>query len=66
MLVGAHQAWYEMQRCKDRFEGLLKIDQLKKGSTPLTQPPSPPRRTAARMSAGGTPSCKCCCCTKDL
>ena len=30
MLLSAHEAWYQMQRYKDRFEGLLSIDQLKK------------------------------------
>lgn len=30
MLLSAHEAWYQMQRYKDRFEGLLSIDRLKK------------------------------------
>ena len=53
MLMEAHQAWYHMQRCKDRFEGLLKIDQLRAGSPPATLPPDPPRLTTGRMSTGG-------------
>ncbi|DBB18106.1 TPA: hypothetical protein ACH3X3_003084 [Trebouxia sp. C0006] len=56
MLMEAHQAWYHMQRCKDRFEGLLKIDQLRAGSTPATLPPDPPRLTTGRMSTGGRAS----------
>lgn len=56
MLMEAHQAWYQMQRCKDRFEGLLKIDQLRAGSTPATLPPDPPRLTTGRMSTGGRAS----------
>ena len=53
MLMEAHQAWYQMQRCKDRFEGLLKIDQLRAGSPPATLPPDPPRLITGRMSTGG-------------
>ncbi|DBA87458.1 hypothetical protein WJX77_001718 [Trebouxia sp. C0004] len=56
MLMEAHQAWYQMQRCKDRFEGLLRIDQLKAGSPPATLPPDPPRLTTGRMSTGGRAS----------
>ena len=28
-LLESHQGWYLLQRCKDRFEGLLRIDKLK-------------------------------------
>lgn len=52
MLVGAHQAWNQMQRYTDRFEGLLKIDQLRKGSAAAPLPPSPPRRMNSRMTGG--------------
>ncbi len=52
MLMEAHQAWYQMQRCKDRFEGLLKIDQLRAGSPPATQPLDPPRLVTGRISTG--------------
>ena len=53
MLVGAHQAWNQMQRYTDRFEGLLKIDQLRKGSAAAPLPPSPSRRINSRMTTGG-------------
>ncbi|KAA6426769.1 MAG: hypothetical protein FRX49_03094 [Trebouxia sp. A1-2] len=45
-----------MQRCKDCFEGLLKIDQLRAGSTPATLPPDPSCLTTGRMSSGGRAS----------
>ena len=31
-LLESHQGWYHLQRCKDRFEGLLKIDKLKRNA----------------------------------
>ncbi|KAL6993733.1 hypothetical protein U1Q18_011851 [Sarracenia purpurea var. burkii] len=30
-----HNEWYKLQMCKDRFEGLLRIDSLKEASSPL-------------------------------
>ncbi|KAL6338759.1 hypothetical protein AAG906_023909 [Vitis piasezkii] len=30
-----HNEWFKIQMCKDRFEGLLKIDSLKEMNTPL-------------------------------
>ena len=29
MLLGSHRAWLKLQRCKDRFEPLLRLDALK-------------------------------------
>lgn len=51
MLLSTHDAWYQMQRYKDRFEGLLSIDRLKQARTkarPVTaaaadQPALPPQ-----------------------
>lgn len=37
MLLSTHEAWYQMQRYKDRFEGLLSIDRLKQAA-PKSQP----------------------------
>ena len=31
-LLEAHQGWYQLQRCKYRFEGLLRIDKLKRNA----------------------------------
>ena len=62
MLMEAHQSWYQMQRCKDRFEGLLKIDQLRAGSPQAALPPDAPRLTTGRMSTGGKDAavhCRC-------
>ncbi|KAI3992011.1 hypothetical protein MKX01_014902 [Papaver californicum] len=33
--VHSHNEWFKIQMCKDRFEGLLKIDSLKDINTPL-------------------------------
>lgn len=30
-----HNEWFKLQMCKDRFEGLLRIDSLKEVNTPL-------------------------------
>ncbi|KAI3866458.1 hypothetical protein MKX03_000551 [Papaver bracteatum] len=33
--IHSHNEWFKIQMCKDRFEGLLKIDSLKDINTPL-------------------------------
>ncbi|CAL0330761.1 unnamed protein product [Lupinus luteus] len=35
-----HNEWFKLQMCKDRFEGLLKIDSLKEANTPFHSPVS--------------------------
>ena len=34
-MLYTHNEWFKIQMCKDRFEGLLKIDSLKEINTPL-------------------------------
>ncbi|CAJ2635421.1 unnamed protein product [Trifolium pratense] len=34
----SHNEWFKLQMCKDRFEGLLKIDSLKEANTPFLAP----------------------------
>jgi len=31
----SHNEWFKLQMCKDRFDGLMKIDSLKEASTPV-------------------------------
>ncbi|XP_027346426.1 uncharacterized protein LOC113858136 isoform X3 [Abrus precatorius] len=33
-----HNEWFKLQMCKDRFEGLLRIDSLKEANTPFLSP----------------------------
>ncbi|XP_047174845.1 uncharacterized protein LOC124842417 isoform X1 [Vigna umbellata] len=35
-----HNEWFKLQMCKDRFEGLLRIDSLKEANTPFLAPVS--------------------------
>ncbi|CAL0312801.1 unnamed protein product [Lupinus luteus] len=35
-----HNEWFKLQMCKDRFEGLLRIDSLKEVNTPFISPVS--------------------------
>lgn len=54
MLLESHQGWHQrFQRCKDRFEGLLKIDKLKKDAT---KPAVPAAAASQRASATAAPS----------
>jgi hypothetical protein len=34
----SHNEWFKLQMCKDRFEGLLKINSLKEANTPFLAP----------------------------
>ena len=52
MLLSAHEAWYQMQRYKDRFEGLLSIDRLKGGAAKDPPLPSGPPQQHAHTSPG--------------
>ncbi|KAJ0096518.1 hypothetical protein Patl1_28724 [Pistacia atlantica] len=45
-----HSEWFKLQMCKDRFEGLLRIDSLKEINTPLLG-------AAAVMSKSNADSC---------
>ena len=48
MLLEAHQAWYQVQRCTDLFESRLKIDKLRNSLAVQNMPPTvPTRRTPA-------------------
>lgn len=49
-LLEAHQGWYQLQRCKDRFEGLLRIDKL----TRSTGRAAPAAAASHRASATAT------------
>lgn len=53
MLLESHEGWHQrFQRCKDRFEGLLKIDKLKKDVTKC----GPAAAASHRGSATAAPS----------
>ena len=50
MLLGSHRAWLKLQRCKDRFEPLLRLDALK------SSPGAPSAACFGRSSSAAAPA----------
>lgn len=49
-----HNEWFKLQMCKDRFEGLLKIDSLKDVSSPLLTDASVAKSNADTSTHGSS------------
>lgn len=49
-----HNEWFRIQRCKDRFEGLLKIDSLKDINAPLLAPAATTSKSNADSGTHGS------------
>lgn len=49
-----HNEWFKLQMCKDRFEGLLRIDSLKEASTPFLAPVSTSKSYADSCTNGSS------------
>ena len=52
-LLESHQGWYHLQRCKDRFEGLLRIDKLKSNASKAVPPAAASQRSSATAAPSG-------------
>ena|ERR1044072_32861 len=49
-----HNEWFKLQMCKDRFEGLLRIDSLKEVNTPFMTPVSMTKSYADSCTNGSS------------
>ncbi|QCD81644.1 uncharacterized protein LOC114177911 [Vigna unguiculata] len=49
-----HNEWFKLQMCKDRFEGLLRIDSLKEANTPFLAPVSMSKSYADSCTNGSS------------
>lgn len=49
-----HTEWFKLQMCKDRFEGLLRIDSLKEVNTPSLAPVSTTKSYADSCTNGSS------------
>lgn len=50
----SHNEWFKLQMCKDRFEGLLRIDSLKEVNTPFLAPVSTSKSYADSCTNGSS------------
>ncbi|KAG4943729.1 hypothetical protein JHK85_048375 [Glycine max] len=49
-----HNEWFKLQMCKDRFEGLLRLDSLKEANTPFLAPVSTSKSYADSCTNGSS------------
>lgn len=57
VLLASHKAWLKLQRCKDRFEPLLRLDALKScSSKPAAVLAAPAPRTAPTVRDASAPA----------